>query len=126
MCGNVNNAANLQSLRYLGPSDVSAPSISIYNGVAGGTHGGAELTFTALAGNNFGFVPTGFVLTGRSSWTAFFNDNFTGNSTCYTTSALMVRSAFGTTTRSILQGCNAKYNSVYIDLDKDVQSTIVA
>ncbi|XP_035712613.1 uncharacterized protein LOC118437575 [Folsomia candida] len=104
------------SLRHMGPLETTTPSVSIYSGP---TSYGIERTFTALAGTNFGFIPTGLVLTGRSSWTGFVNDDFTGNSTCFSTAELIgYTSLTGIEIRSLIQGCNARYNSEYYDMDK--------
>lgn len=69
---------------------------------------GAEETYTGLAANNFGFIPAGLVLTGGSSWTGFFNDDFTGNSTCYsapTSDIIFSVNLVGTVIKSLVQGC---------------------
>ncbi|XP_021959262.1 uncharacterized protein LOC110855149 [Folsomia candida] len=107
------------SLRYQGPLDTTTPSVSIYSGTISNYAGGIERTFTALAATNFGFVPKYMVLTGRSSWTGFFNDDFTGNSTCFSTSELVAQVYLTEiTVRSLVKGCDAKYESEYYDVDK--------
>ncbi|XP_021967840.1 uncharacterized protein LOC110862938 [Folsomia candida] len=72
LCGNT-TLSPIMSLRYSGPLDTSTPSISIYSGVTGNNVGGVERTYTGLAATYFGFVPTGAVITGMSSWTGFEN-----------------------------------------------------
>lgn len=80
-----------------------------------------ERTFTGLAANNFDFVPTALILTGRSSWTGFFNNDFSGNSTCYSTAELIGWVyMYGNVVRSIVQGCNPIHESDYFDVDKSL------
>lgn len=95
------------SLRFLGPLETTTPSISIYSGADYNSAGGTERTFTGLAANNFGFIPTAISLTGRSSWTGFANENFSGNSTCFSTSELVAYLDISEIMeiRSIVQGC---------------------
>lgn len=101
-----------RSLRFLGLSDTTTPSVSIYSGVMGNLAGGMERTFTGMAAANFGFVPSYMVLTGRSSYTGFANDDFSGNSTCFSTPDLMETfSLHGIEIRSLVKGCNSKFNS---------------
>ncbi len=38
--------------------------------------------FTGLAANIFGFNPNYILITGRSSWTLYENNDHTGNATC--------------------------------------------
>ncbi|XP_021951949.2 uncharacterized protein LOC110848907 [Folsomia candida] len=118
-CGNIALATTL-SLRYMGPLETTTPSVSIYSGPTPGAQlDGIELTYTSLAATNFGFIPTNLVLTGRSSWTGFVNDDFTGNSTCFSTTELIrYTNLAGKEIRSLIQGCNARYNSEYYDIDK--------
>lgn len=94
------------SLRYAGFLDTETPSISIYSGIQNNPAGGIERTFTNLAHSNFGFLPTYMVITGRSSWTGFVNEDFTDNFTCFSTSELMKAVTIETEIRSIIQGCN--------------------
>ncbi|OXA39736.1 uncharacterized protein LOC110861107 [Folsomia candida] len=102
----------ISSIRYLGFSETLAPSISIYSGSNDSETGGIERTFTVESANNFGFIPTYLVLTGGSSWTGFSNEDFTGESTCFSTSELHVGfSPHPRIIRSFLKGCDAKYGS---------------
>lgn len=106
------------SLRYTGPADVTTPSISIYSGNPDTSTGGVERTFTSLAATNFGFVPKWMVLTGGSSWTGFANEDFSGNSTCFTGSGLMHQVILNQIERrSVIKGCDAKYRSVYYEAE---------
>ncbi len=108
----------MMSLQYSGPAEVSTPSVSIYSGNPGTITGGVERTFTAAEANNFGFVPKWMLLSGRSSWTGFANEDFTGNSTCFTSSYLLwgldLRNI---EVRSLVNGCDARYGSAYYDED---------
>ncbi|XP_035712157.1 uncharacterized protein LOC118437319 [Folsomia candida] len=107
------------SLRFMGPMETETPSVSIYSGTTYSATGGNERTFTGLSANNFGFVPTFMVFTGRSSWTGFVNDDFSGNSICFSKSELIGYSFLqGWEIRSLVQGCNPKYKSEYWDVDK--------
>lgn len=77
---------------------------------------GVERTFTTLAATNFGFVPKYLTITGRSSWTGFIYDDFSGNSTCFSTSEFIVGiNVSSREIRSFVQGCN--YESEYFDAD---------
>jgi hypothetical protein len=73
-----------QSLRYYGPPDFTTSAISLYNGSLPDLWAGNEIIVQAQAATNFAFIPTGIVLTGTASWTTFTNNDFTGNTTCYT------------------------------------------
>ncbi|XP_021963508.1 uncharacterized protein LOC110858934 [Folsomia candida] len=116
-CENAELPATM-SLRYSGPADASTPSVSIYSGTLGTITGNVERTFTSISETNFGFVPTWMVITGGSSWTGFANEDFTGNSTCFTSSYLLwgfdLRNI---EVRSIVKGCDARYGSAYYDED---------
>ncbi|OXA39737.1 uncharacterized protein LOC110861027 [Folsomia candida] len=102
----------IKSLRYLGQLETLMPSISVNSGSNDSDTGGIERTFTNLAANNFGFIPAHLVLTGGSNWTGFSNEDFTGESTCFSTSELHVGiSPHPSVVRSLFQGCDAKYGS---------------
>lgn len=97
------------SLRYMGPLETTTPSASIYSGSGEYFMGGVERTFTGLAANNFGFLPKFLVLTGRSSWTGFPNEDFSGNATCFSVMDIIGYiniSSYGI--KSLVQGCNAE------------------
>ncbi len=105
----------------MGPLDASTVSASIYSGTTGIISGGVERTFTGSAATNFGFVPTLIVLTGRSNWTGFANEDFSGNSTCFTSTNIMENVYLdGIEVRSLVKGCDAMYGSVYYDANKSM------
>lgn len=119
LCRNQTLFRTMKSLRYLGPLDTTIPSISIYSGTDSDLAGGIERTFTGLAANDFGFLPAWMLLTGRSSWTGFSSPDFSGNSTCFSTSELMGGAQVdGNPMRSLIKGCNSKYRSDYWNVDK--------
>ncbi|OXA42673.1 hypothetical protein Fcan01_22422 [Folsomia candida] len=98
---------SIMSLRFTGPLETMTPSISIYSGANFDISSGIELTFTGLSATNFGFVPKYAVLTGRSSWTGFENEDFTGNATCFETLREIEATLLGEKEiRSFAQGCN--------------------
>lgn len=104
------------SLRYNGPLDLATPSVSIYNGTTSANLGGIERTFTGLSATNFGFVPKAIFITGRSSWTGFANEDFSGISTCFSTSELAGWGDLaGKEIRSFVQGCNSLFESENFD-----------
>ncbi|OXA46082.1 hypothetical protein Fcan01_19313 [Folsomia candida] len=107
------------SLRFAGPSETRKRSISIYRGLGCCYDGGMEYTFTGSSATNFGFLAKYIVLTGRSSWTGFENADFTGNSTCFSSSELIGHTTiYGKEIRSFVRGCDAKYKSEYVNVDK--------
>ncbi|XP_035707703.1 uncharacterized protein LOC110850121 [Folsomia candida] len=109
------------SMRFLGPLETTTPSVSIYSGSSYDPAGGTERIFTNLAANSFGFVPTYMALTGRSNWTGFINEDFSGNSTCFSTSELVAGiSLEGIEIRSLVQGCNAIYESKPVYMRKRI------
>ncbi|OXA36993.1 hypothetical protein Fcan01_28244 [Folsomia candida] len=103
------------SLRYNGPLDLATPSVSIYNGTTSANLGGIERTFTGLSATNFGFVPKAIFITGRSSWTGFANEDFSGISTCFSTSELAGWGDLaGKEIRSFVQGCNSLFEKMFV------------
>lgn len=83
-CGNYNYFHLANSLRFLGPADTTIPAITVTSGSHGNVNGGRELIIGVDEATSFGFVPVrSIVLTGRSNWTLFFGENFSGVSWCY-------------------------------------------
>ncbi|OXA54311.1 uncharacterized protein LOC110849704 [Folsomia candida] len=71
---------NVQSLRHQGPLDTATSALSVYEGPG---FAGREVIITTLSANNFPFVPAAAISSGRSNWTLWETNNFTGNATCF-------------------------------------------
>ncbi|XP_021957375.1 uncharacterized protein LOC110853421 [Folsomia candida] len=94
-----------KSLRYVGPLETTTPSISIYDGASAVS---TEKIFTTSAANNFGFEAEYVIVSGMSSWTLYYNDDFTGNTTCVNGNGGLVGS--NRNFRSATMGCNSLEN----------------
>ncbi|OXA55000.1 uncharacterized protein LOC110850462 [Folsomia candida] len=99
-----------KSLRFMGPSDTSTSAISAYNGVpnSGDHYSGIEVIVLATEYEaSFDFAPSGLLITGMSNWTAFYERNFTGPSTCFIPTSEIYTVSLGTfQVLSVRLGCN--------------------
>lgn len=104
-CANSSYIYASQSLRFAGPLETATPALAVYESWYS-SGAGREVIFTTGAANNFGFIARSAIASGTSSWTLYYNENFTGNTTCLSSGGeLVITSAtFG----SAIMGCNWK------------------
>jgi len=112
----------IKSIRHLGPSDSTVPSISLYEAA---NMVGRELIVDGPAITNLLFRPASFFTTAHSNWTLFSGDNFSGNASCFISTAEYhelptLNSSF--VIGSVLRGCIGRRIDTYIyaeDFNKD-------
>ncbi len=115
--------AGVKSLRYLGPINTTTPAISIYEGTNGNSAGGREIVITGPAANGFDLEPVFYsflrvIITGRSSWTLFLNNDFSGNATCLIGTQEMQLFAMYNF-KSITRGCDSKWITNVVTLPEN-------
>lgn len=96
----------IQSLRYAGPEDTATESLSIYG--FSSFYEGTEVVITSDSAANWGFFPEFLMITGFSNWTLYYNDDFTGESTCVrgTSDFHPISIPNIPTFRSVVKGCD--------------------
>jgi hypothetical protein len=115
--------AGVKSLRYLGPINTTTPSISIYEGTNDTVYGGREIIITGPAANGFDLEPVFYpyiyvLITGRSSWTLFLNNDFSGNATCLIgTGEMQTFDMYNF--KSITRGCDSKWITNVVTLPEN-------
>ncbi|OXA46249.1 hypothetical protein Fcan01_19324 [Folsomia candida] len=101
ICTDTTEIRNSRSVRHLGPRDSSIPALSVY---AHDYASGTEQIFTTRAASNFGFTANYAVASGYSSWTLYYNADFTGNSTCLSSKGTIIGKSV--VFRSAVMGCS--------------------
>ncbi|OXA44863.1 uncharacterized protein LOC110857913 [Folsomia candida] len=100
-----------RSLRFFGTADTSAAFISFFQGIDEPEHiSGTEFLVTGLAGQNFGFTPTGLVLSNAESWIGYADPEFMGEGICFINNSTGLASfdLKSNNIQSVTRDCNAK------------------